>query len=123
MKKRPNRCTGAALSIASCLLEVACPQAPSRIVTFVSGPCTFGPGMIVSTNLEESIRQHIDIDKEKTPFLAPATKYYSSIAERCRKNRQTIDLFACSLDQIGLLEMRSCIESTGGHVYCTIQLS
>ncbi|KAK8814089.1 hypothetical protein WA158_007951 [Blastocystis sp. Blastoise] len=114
-QKRPERCTGTALSIASSLLEVACPQAPCRIITFVSGPCTAGPGMIVTTSLAEPIRQHVDIEKEKAPYLESATKYYSQLAERCRKSLQTIDLFACSLDQVGVLEMRNCIETTGGH--------
>ena len=81
---------------------------------FVGGPCTSGPGMIVGTNLEETIRAHIDIERDKDPYLKEATKFYETVADRCRKNRQTVDLFACCLDQVGLLEMRSCIETTGG---------
>lgn len=81
---------------------------------FIGGPCTSGPGLIVETDLSETIRAHIDIEREKAPHIKEAQKYYEAIADRCRKNRQTVDLFACSLDQVGLLEMRSCIETTGG---------
>ena len=70
--------------------------------------------MIVGTDLEETIRAHVDIEHDKAPHLKDATKFYEGLADRCRKNRQTIDLFACCLDQVGLLEMRSCIETTGG---------
>lgn len=111
---RCERATGCALSIASSLLEVACPQFPAHILMFVGGPCTSGPGKIVGTSLEETIRAHVDIERDKDPYLKDAKKYYDSIAERCRKNRQTVDLFACCLDQVGLLEMSSCIETTGG---------
>ena len=81
---------------------------------FAGGPCTSGPGMIVGTDLEETIRAHVDIERDKAPHLKAATTFYEGLAERCRKSRQTIDLFACCLDQVGLLEMRSCIETTGG---------
>jgi protein transport protein SEC23 len=30
-----------------------------------------------------------------------------------------MDLFACSLDQVGLSEMKACIEHTGGYVVQT----
>lgn len=68
--------------------------------------------MIVGTDLEETIRAHVDIERDKAPHLKAATTFYEGLAERCRKSRQTIDLFACCLDQVGLLEMRSCIETT-----------
>ena len=81
---------------------------------FVGGPCTSGPGCIVGTSLEETIRANVDIEHDKAPYLKEAQKFYERVAERCRKNHQTVDLFACCLDQVGLLEMRSCIETTGG---------
>ena len=30
--------------------------------------------------------------------------------------RHAIDVFACALDQVGLMEMRPCLEKTGGYV-------
>lgn len=111
---RAERSTGCALSVASSLLEIACPQSPAHVMLFVGGPCTSGPGCIVGTSLEETIRANVDIEHDKAPYLKEAQKFYERVAERCRKNHQTVDLFACCLDQVGLLEMRSCIETTGG---------
>lgn len=111
---RAERSTGCAISVASSLLEITYPQSPSHIMMFIGGPCTSGPGLIVETDLSETIRAHIDIEREKAPHLKDAQKFYESVADRCRKNRQTVDLFASCLDQVGLLEMRSCIETTGG---------
>lgn len=113
---RPERATGCAMSVASSLLEITFPQAPSHIMLFIGGPCTSGPGLIVDTDLGETIRAHVDIEREKAPHMKEAQKFYESVADRCRKNRQSVDLFACCLDQVGLLEMRSCIETTGGPV-------
>lgn len=44
--KRPVRCTGAALSVAAGLLGACVPGTGARILTFVGGPCTEGPGMV-----------------------------------------------------------------------------
>ncbi|ELP89581.1 Sec23 protein, putative, partial [Entamoeba invadens IP1] len=41
--RRPLRCNGAALSAAAALLEAR--NIPGSIHSFVSGPCTFGPGL------------------------------------------------------------------------------
>ena len=61
--ERPFRCTGTAISIAVSLLEAAIPGQGSRILTFIGGPCTHGPGQVVDVRLEEPIRSWIDIDK------------------------------------------------------------
>ncbi len=37
-----------------------------------------------------------------------------SLAARCVANSHVIDVFACSLDQVGLLEMKPCVQQTGG---------
>ena len=45
--KRPLRSTGAALSIAVALLECTYPNTGGRIMLFMGGPATQGPGMVV----------------------------------------------------------------------------
>jgi len=114
--ERALRCTGTALSIATSLLESSYPGQGSRILSFIGGPCTYGPGQLVDLKLEEPIRSWMDIDKanEICKHVKKATKYYQSITERAIKNGQTIDIFAFTLDQFGLLEMRSLSEKTGG---------
>jgi len=114
--ERPFRCTGTAVSIAVSVLEAAYPGQGSRILSFVGGPCTHGPGQVVGVKLEEPIRSWIDIEKsnEMCKYVKKATKFYQTIAERAIKTGQTIDLFAFTLDQFGLLEMRSLTQKTGG---------
>lgn len=114
--ERPYRCTGNALSTAISLLEGAQQGQGSRILTFIGGPCTFGPGKVVGIKLEEMIRNWVDIQKnnEFAKHVKNAIKYYQGLAQRAIKSGQTIDIFAFTLDQFGLHEMRSLYEKTGG---------
>jgi protein transport protein SEC23 len=82
---RAQRCVGTALNICISLLEAAGGASRgSRVVTLVGGPVTYGPGMIVSETLQEKIRSHLDIQKEKdnTKHLKKAVKYYQDLAMR-----------------------------------------
>ena len=106
--ERSYRCTGTALSIAVSLLEGAYPGQGSRILSFIGGPCTYGSGKVVDLKLEEPIRSWVDIHKgnEICKHVKKATKFYQSITERAIKAGQTIDMFAFTLDQFGLMEMK-----------------
>lgn len=112
--KRPLRATGAALSIAVSLLEVAYPNCGARIMLFISGPATIGPGMIIDDDLKNTIRSHHDIEKDNAKYMKKATKHYQALAQRSAVNGHTIDIYACALDQTGLHEMKYCVTSTGG---------
>ena len=82
---RPQKCVGTALNVAVSLLEAAGGASRgSRVVSLVGGPVTYGPGMIVSESLQEKIRSHLDIQKERdnTKYLKKAIKYYSDLASR-----------------------------------------
>ena len=83
---------------------------------FVGGPPTVGPGAICDRNLANVMRSHTDIQKGRTPFLKEAEAHYQGLANRCVNSCHVIDIFASSLDQIGLLEMKSCVDLTGGLV-------
>ncbi len=112
--KRPIRSTGAALSIAVSLLEVTYPNCGARIMLFISGPCTSGPGIIIDDDLKNTIRSHHDIEKDQAKYMKKATKHYQALAQRSAVNGHTIDIYACALDQTGLHEMKYCVNSTGG---------
>ncbi|SAL98270.1 hypothetical protein [Absidia glauca] len=112
--KRPQRCTGVAMNIAVGLMEAAFPNTGSRVMLFSGGPATDGPGTVVSTELREPIRSHHDIDKDAAKHYKKAVKFYEGLAKRASTNGHTIDIFAGCLDQIGLLEMKSMVNSTGG---------
>jgi len=114
--ERSARCTGTAMSVAVSILEASYPGQGARILSFIGGPCTYGPGQVVGTKLEEPIRSWVDIDKnnEMTKYIKKAAKYYQTIAERAIKTGQTIDIFAFTLDQFGLMEMKTLSQKTGG---------
>lgn len=112
--KRPERCTGVALSVAVGLLEATYPQTGARIMLFAGGPATEGPGLVVTTELREPIRSHHDIDRDSIKHFKRATKFYEGLAKRAASNGHAVDLFAGCLDQIGFLEMKSLPNSTNG---------
>merc|ERR1711962_492714 len=114
--KRPLRSTGVALSIAVGLLEASYPNCGGRIMTFLGGAASQGPGQVVDDELKNPIRSHHDIEKDNIKFMKKATKHYDTLAKRAADNGHAIDLYACSLDQTGLLEMRACCNMTGGNM-------
>lgn len=113
--KRPQRCTGTALSIAVSLLENTFPNTGARIMTFASGPCTSGDGAVVAVESSELMRTHLDIEKEKAPFLSKASKFYKELAKRAATNGHVVDVLVGYLDQIGMMEMSHMVNLTGGH--------
>lgn len=116
---RASRCTGNALQLAITLLEIAYPKHGARVILFASGACTFGPGMIVSEPMMDSIRTQNDIKNEQAKYVKTATNYYEGLALRASNNGHAIDIFCCSIDQIGILEMSSMCENTGGYLVMT----
>ena len=112
--ERKSRATGVALSIAVSLCEKLFNRRGARIMLFVGGPPTSGPGSICSKSLKEALRSHTDIQKGRTPHMKEAKKFYTSLSERCVTNCHCVDMFASSLDQVGLLEMRGLMDDTGG---------
>src|SRR6185312_15714789 len=112
--KRPLRCTGVALSVAVGLLETSFQNAGARIMLFAGGPATEGPGIVVGPELREPIRSHHDIDRDNIKYFKKAVKFYENLSKRTAHNGHIIDIFAGCLDQVGLLEMKSLVNSTGG---------
>ncbi|RCV20288.1 hypothetical protein SETIT_4G044200v2 [Setaria italica] len=114
--QRASRCTGVALSVAANLIGVCVPGSGARIMAFVGGPSTEGPGSIVSKSLSEPIRSHKDLDKDSAPLYDKAIKFYDQIAKQLVHQGHVLDLFACAVDQVGVAEMKVAIEKTGGVV-------
>lgn len=42
-----------------------------------------------------------------------STQYYEALSNRAAENGHSIDIYACALDQTGLLEMKCCSNLTG----------
>ncbi|PKU82752.1 protein transport protein SEC23-like [Dendrobium catenatum] len=113
---RARRCTGVALSVAAGLLGTCLPGTGARIVALVGGPCTEGPGMIVSKDLSQPVRSHKDLDKDAAPHFHKAVKFYDNLAKQLVNQGHVLDLFASALDQVGVAEMKVAVERTGGLV-------
>jgi len=112
--KRPLRSTGVALSVAIGLLENSFPNCGARVMLFTGGPCTQGPGMVVSDDLKEPIRSHTDLAKDNCKYTRTALKYYEGVARRGVASGHSIDIFACSYDQVGFYEMQDLVKKTNG---------
>ncbi|XP_022972255.1 protein transport protein SEC23-like [Cucurbita maxima] len=113
---RASRCTGVALSVAASLLGACLPGTGARIIALVGGPCTEGPGTIVSKDLSDPVRSHKDLDKDAAPYFKKAIKFYESLAKQLVGQGHVLDLFASALDQVGVAEMKVTVEKTGGLV-------
>lgn len=83
---------------------------------FAGGAATEGPGMIVGPELKESIRSHHDLEKETARHWKKALKYYDGLGVRCTEKGIICDIFAGCLDQIGLMEMKSLVNTTNGYI-------
>ncbi|KAL6009502.1 hypothetical protein ACLOJK_022731 [Asimina triloba] len=113
---RQLRCTGVALSVAAGLLGACLPGTGARIIALVGGPCTIGPGMIVSKDLSEPVRSHKDLDKGAAAHFDKAVKFYDNLAKQLVSQGHVLDIFASALDQVGVAEMKVSVERTGGLV-------
>ncbi|XP_069586754.1 protein transport protein Sec23A [Ranitomeya imitator] len=114
--KRPLRSSGVALSIAVGLLECTFPNTGARIMMFIGGPATQGPGMVVGEELKTPIRSWHDIEKDNSKYVKKATKHFEGLATRAAASGHVIDIYACALDQTGVLEMKCCPNFTGGYM-------
>jgi protein transport protein SEC23 len=113
-EERVQRCTGTALSVALGLLESSISRQGSRLMLFVAGPPTVGNGAIVSRAKTENIRSHTDLQKNAVPLHKPAVEFYSNLSHRAIANSVVVDMFACHLDQVGVLEAKVLISRSGG---------
>ncbi len=114
--QRAQRATGAALTAAVALTETLCKNQNARILTFIGGPGTLPPGEVATISLAEPMRSHHDLQKGNAPLTQAASTFYSNLAAQAAANGHVIDVFAISLDQVGLMEMISLVNKTGGVV-------
>ncbi|KAJ2394846.1 GTPase-activating protein S23 [Coemansia sp. RSA 2603] len=117
--RRPLRSSGAAMAVAVGVLETAFPNAGGRVMLFCGGPATQGPGMVVGPELKEPMRSHHDIEKESDRHYRKAVKFYEGLAKRAAGAGHAVDIFSGCLDQVGLAEMKSLVNWTGGHMVLT----
>ena len=95
------------------------PNCPARVMSFIGGPATHGPGMVIDNDKANVIRSWMDIDKDNVKFMKKAIRYYKSLAVRAATAGHAIDIIAACFDQTGLHEMKTLCNSTGGHLVMT----
>ena len=119
--QRPARCTGTALQVATAMMGGSLPggSGSGRLLLMLGGPCTDGAGKVVDKDLTEPIRSHKDLAKDSAVHYRKAKTYYDKIATQLVMQGHTLDLYACSLDQVGLAEMKTAVEASGGTVIQT----
>ena len=54
-----------------------------------------------------------DLEKGETRAFKQARAFYEGLADRLVASGHALDVFACSLDQVGLDEMRPAVAGTG----------
>ncbi|TYI66798.1 hypothetical protein E1A91_D09G251400v1 [Gossypium mustelinum] len=111
---RPQRSTGVAISTALGLLEGCLVNTGARIMVFTSGPATRGPGIVVDLDRAIAIRNHKDLINGQAPYYWKSSNFYKRLSQRLCDSSIVLDLFACSLDQVGAAELKVPVESSGG---------
>lgn len=56
------------------------------------------------------------LTKTMQNMLKKGTKHFEALANRAATTGHVIDIYACALDQTGLLEMKCCPNLTGGYM-------
>ena len=89
--------------MATALLGSALPlgNCQARILALIGGACTEGQGLVVGSELSEQIRSHKDLIKDAAPHYRKAKKFFDGVAAELVQHGHTLDIFACSLDQVG----------------------
>ena len=54
------------------------PNTGARVMMFVGGPATQGPGMVCDNDLKNPMRSHHDLEKDNASYVRKATKVRSS---------------------------------------------
>lgn len=116
--ERPQRATGRCLEMMVQLFS-SLKVKGARFIGFLSGPGTVSNGRVAQLPLSSFIRKAVDLEKNKEvqKICLSAIDFYDNLAAKFVANQFIFDLFAHSLDQFGLYEMKNLLGFTGGTVY------
>ncbi|OHT11511.1 Sec23/Sec24 trunk domain containing protein [Tritrichomonas foetus] len=112
--ERSLRCTGAAIHLATTLIQSLYPQTGGQIIVLTSGPITKGPGTMATLQRSEPVRQHGDIEKGKAPLTTSALSFFNELGTTASENNVVINYIAAAFEETGLFEVESCVLKTGG---------
>lgn len=108
-KKRPKRATGLAIFLAAILSKLPTARTFSHILSFLAGPCTKGPGKVISRDCKQHIRQQRDFNSNSLKYYYTASKFYESLSQKYPAN---YEIFVSCLDQVGISEMSALTRSS-----------
>jgi protein transport protein SEC23 len=74
---------------------------------------------MVGEDLVDAIRTLRDVKEETASYLKAAQGFYDGLAQQASHSSHSVDFFCCSIDQIGLYEMRRLSNRTGGMMVLT----
>lgn len=140
---KPFRATGLAILVTSVLLSVSYKNFIGKSILFTSGPCTVDPGMVHSLSAKSPMRSHNVMNDIESAYTPNALRFYTAMAyvangysfkdafdvvttsskkvtdilQPKEKPRWSFDLFACSLDQSGIFEMKPLAQNTTGKIF------
>ncbi|ODV58110.1 vWA-like protein, partial [Ascoidea rubescens DSM 1968] len=128
--KRFLRSTGSALAISINLMKSIFSDSNAKIILLSAGPCTQGPGLIVSNDLKENIRTHNDIQKNNTKYFQNSSLFYKKLALSLLNNDKNplvynnnsiieINILVGCYDQSGIYEMQPLTNLSGGSIIVT----
>lgn len=87
----------------------------SRVMLFSGGPPTLGRGAVgCSLGIEASKSQ-----QDLLQLNSEASSFYMGLAKRAIKISAAMDIYACALGEVGLVEMHGLTEVTGGRIIFT----
>ncbi|AEY94584.1 FAAL068Cp [Eremothecium gossypii FDAG1] len=105
-EERPRRGTGIAFFVAA-LFNMHRVGFALKVLAFLAGPCTQGPGKVVSKSYRNHMRGHSELQNRKARYSSQAADYYRSLREFAPA--VSYDVFITSLDQTGVWEMAQCL--------------
>lgn len=115
LKERKLRATGAALGVAMNLLETCFPKTGVELLVFLSGPCNYGKfGKVTTNQLKDHFRSHKDIQNRNKVYQESSKIFYGDLANRASRQGYITNFFIGSFDQVGLYEMISLSDRSGG---------
>lgn len=112
--ERMLRSTGAAIHLATTLIESLYPQAGGQILVLTSGPITKGPGTMATTKRNEPVRQHADIEKGKAPLTTSSIQFFNDLGTSASEHNIVINYISAAFEETGLYEIEPSVLKTGG---------
>ena len=98
------------------IITLAIVDSCSEIFSLHALTSSLAPLIIHGVVVQTCTKNFQDLEKNAAKHYKEACKVYNAIGIRLATNSHTLDVFACSLDQVGLAEMKIAVDQTGGNM-------